>query len=309
MNDIYKGSSLKLLCFANDTTAYLSGPNVKDLTTDVNVQLKQLCCILSLNINTTYYTLFRPTSSAPFDSNDKLLINEKTIQRVGETNGNEAIKFIGLYIDNHLTWNQHVNYLCSALSKCLFFLNRAKHFLPHSALKSLYFALIQSRLQYGIEAWGNSICIHKLAIIQKRAIRIINKIPHRHHTDPLFKSNGIIKFTDLYKLHVYLFMFDLTHRQLPVSFDGYITMGNETNYNVITRQHYLLYKTRPRNTLSSKLPSHKFANIWNHLDQTLQRSNSKIKLKLLLRKLFTDTYLSIVHCENERCAQCFGNIL
>ena len=188
MNYIYKGSSLKLLCFPDDTTAYLSGPNVKDLTTEVNVQLKQLfnwlCCNkLSLNINKTYYTLFRPTSSAPFDSNDKLLINDKTIQRVGEINENEAIKYLGIYIDNHLTWNQHVNYLCSTLSKCLFFLNRAKHFLPHSALKSLYFALIQSRLQYGIEAWGNSTHIHKLAIIQKRAI--INKIPHRHHTDPL----------------------------------------------------------------------------------------------------------------------------
>ena len=57
--------------------------------------------------------------------------------------------------------------------------------------------------------------------------------------------------TDLYKLHVYLFMFDLTHRQLPGSFDGYITMENETNYNVITR--CIISYTKP----DQALPSHR----------------------------------------------------
>ena len=43
INDIYKCSTINLLCFADDTTAYMSGPNVKDLTAEVNVvQLKKL---------------------------------------------------------------------------------------------------------------------------------------------------------------------------------------------------------------------------------------------------------------------------
>ena len=46
--------------------------------------------------------------------------------------------------------------------------------LTYAALRSLYFSLIQSRLQYGIEAWGNSNSIHKLLRVQKRAIRVIN---------------------------------------------------------------------------------------------------------------------------------------
>ena len=59
--------------------------------------------------------------------------------------------------------------------------------LPYAALRSLYFSLIHSRLQYGIEAWGNSNSIHKLLRVQKRAIRVINNNKkYRHHTDPLF---------------------------------------------------------------------------------------------------------------------------
>ena len=44
--------------------------------------------------------------------------------------------------------------------------------LPYAALRSLYFSLIHSRLQYGIEAWGNSNSIHKLLRVQKRAVRV-----------------------------------------------------------------------------------------------------------------------------------------
>ena len=72
INDIYKCSTINLLCFADDTTAYMSGPNVKELIAEVNVQIKKLydwlCCNkLSLNVNNTYYTLFRPPSNVHVD--------------------------------------------------------------------------------------------------------------------------------------------------------------------------------------------------------------------------------------------------
>ena len=75
INDICKCSTINLLCFADDTTAYMSGPNVNDLTAEVNVQLKQmydwLCCNkLSLNVNKTYYTLFRRPSNVHADINN-----------------------------------------------------------------------------------------------------------------------------------------------------------------------------------------------------------------------------------------------
>ena len=77
INDIDKCSTLKLLCFANDTTAYQSGPDIKTLTTDVNVQIGKLyewfCSNkLSLNVNKTYYSLFRPSSNMRIDTNRKL---------------------------------------------------------------------------------------------------------------------------------------------------------------------------------------------------------------------------------------------
>ena len=115
---------------------------------------------------------------------------------VGETNEQESIKFLGIYLDKHLTFKQHINFLCSSISKCIFAINRAKHILPLKAIKSLYFAFIQSRLRYCIAAWGNSNHVQTLLLIKKRVIRIINNKNDRHHTDPLFKANQILKITD-----------------------------------------------------------------------------------------------------------------
>ena len=45
-------------------------------------------------------------------------------------------------------------------------------------------------------------------ILQKRAVRIINNKRYRSHTDPIFKSENILKIADIHKLHVSLFMYD-----------------------------------------------------------------------------------------------------
>ena len=198
--------------------------------------------------------------------------------------------------------------LCTSISKSVFAINRVKPILPYAALRSLYFTLVHSRLQYGIEAWGNSNNVHKLLRIQKRAIRVINNnIEYRHHTDPLFKRNNIMKVTDLYHLQVLSFMHDLENTKLPGSFDDFIPITNESYYAITTRQCNRLYMTRPRTTFSSNLPNHNFVNIWNKFDQINQKCKPKHKVKKRLRNQFIDSYLNTVRCDNPMCNECNNN--
>ena len=75
---------------------------------------------------------------------------------------------------------------------------QVKHFLPYDSLKTLYYSLIESHLSYGILAWGNASesIKHRTIILQKCAIRAINKASYNSHTDPLFKSSKILKLND-----------------------------------------------------------------------------------------------------------------
>ena len=312
VNDINNCSNLNILCFADDTTAYKSGSNVEDLICNVNMQLEFLytwlyCNKFSLNINKTSYTIFRPQSNAHNNLNNSLLINHEVIKPSEESTKAGTAKFLGIYIDKHLTWSQHIDYLCTSISKSVFAINRVKYILPYAALRSLYFSLVHSRLQYGIEAWGNSNSIHKLLRIQKPAIGVINNKEYRHHTDPLFKRNNIMKVSDLYQLQVFSFMHDLVNNKLPGSFDDFIAITNESYYAITTRQCNRLYMTRPRTTFSSNLPNHNFVNIWNKFDQIYQTCKPKHKGKKLLRNQFIDSYLNTVRCDNPMCNECNNN--
>ena len=65
--------------------------------------------------------------------------------------------FVGLQIDNHLTWKPHIQMITSCVRKKVGILFRLRHFVPQNILILLYKALIQPHISYGIEVWGSTI--------------------------------------------------------------------------------------------------------------------------------------------------------
>ena len=133
----------------------------------------------------------------------QLSLNNTTIDTV------ESTKFLGLFIDNKLSWKQHVTQLGKSLSRNVGVINKLKSSFPSNILLSLYNTLILPYLNYGILAWGNSsrIYLDRILLIQKRVIRIINHKDRLAHTDELFYSNKILKINDLYHLRLGCLMF------------------------------------------------------------------------------------------------------
>ena len=97
-------------------------------------------------------------------------------------------KFLGVHIDSHLNWGEHINHIKSKISKNVSIMRRVKHLLIDSALYSLYSTLVMPYLNYCCEIWGNTYKsrIQPLHIIQKRAIRICKKADYMSHSRPLF---------------------------------------------------------------------------------------------------------------------------
>ena len=308
INDIINSTSLNLLSFADDTTVYKSGPHIDTLINNINQELKHLCdylCAnkLALNVKKTNFCIFSPPNNK-YQVNNCIKINNENVSHIGKDNKDESVKFLGIHIDKHLTWKKHINIISSKISRAIFAINRLKHFLPHNALKTLYYTLIQSHLTYGVQAWGNGNTVIKLQTLQKRALRIINNKRYRSHTDPIFKSENILKITDIHKLHVSLFMFDYFHKTLPKSFEHYIPTYNLATSTRITRQHNQIRTGKPRTNFSSKLPLHHFTKLWNNLEYTIQNLKSRHKFKYVISKQYLSSYLNQVHCLNLRCVEC-----
>ena len=89
-------------------------------------------------------------------------------------------KFLGVHIDSHLNWGEHINHIKSKISKNVSIMRRVpKHLLIDSALYSLYSTLVMPYLNYVVK-FGEiptrvkyNLCIlfrNELSVFAKRLI-------------------------------------------------------------------------------------------------------------------------------------------
>ena len=153
---------LDCIQFADDTTLYIthhSLPYIRFcLEHDLNIlQDWFLANKLTLNVGKSVCILFGK------HRNEKLNIKlgTESIPQVSNT------KFLGLWIDQTLSWNEHISKLILKLKSKLTLLQTGKHFLSTHALRILYFAQIHSNLTYGIGIWGSLMKQEHLRKLQK----------------------------------------------------------------------------------------------------------------------------------------------
>jgi len=221
INDISNALSVKVLSFADDTTIYFSDVNVNNLYQKANSEMKLLKCWLDANelaLNTakTKFMIICSPRLKYNDTNLNVKFDNQNIQQVGVNKTDTSLKFLGLYFDEHLTWKRHLQYIDNKISNTLFVMNRVKHIIPKHALQSIYYALVQPFITYGILAWGHTIIneTNKIFLKQKRAVRIINKSKYNSHTDPIFKSLNILKVKDIYILQSLMFIVDFEKKTI-----------------------------------------------------------------------------------------------
>ena len=194
---------------------------------------------LSLNIQKTDYVLFRPTEKMKMiddaDSDDYNLIfgNDKLEQK-------DEFKFLGITIDKGMNWSVHCKKLCSKLASSLYLFRNAKNVLPTHIMKTLYYSLFYSHLQYGALLWGSSCYkedLNRICKLQKKAIRLVNNSSFNAHTEPIFKKLSILNVNHVIELEQAKYMYNFKNNLLPSKLTQFLKRGSEIHkYN--TRYNY-----------------------------------------------------------------------
>lgn len=149
-------------------------------------------------------------AEAWFDAN-KLKLNHDKTQRItfstvsGIREGS-SVTLLGIDLDGRLNWSDHVDRLCGRISSHVFLLRQMKRFSSENTLLTLYYALIHSRLSYGVVLWGNCSTAIRLFRLQKMSIRIIAGAASREHCKPFFLKYGIMTLPCLYIYHSILYI-------------------------------------------------------------------------------------------------------
>ena len=264
---------------------------------------------LSLNAGKTKYIITKPRQRHCDISGRNISINNVSLTRIGNNCSETSTKFLGILIDENLSWKQHISYLNSKISKTLFTIKQVKHFLPYDSLKKLYSTLVESHLSYGIMAWGNASesTKYKTLLLQKRAIRAINKANYNSHTEPLFKRSKILKLNDLYQLKVILFVNDFIANKLPnechLITSSHLTMNVQILETRVNQIYFIKKGAVP--IFFENMPLYNFPKIWNKWsyvfsDQRISRSH--LKYSMMASQFLK--YAPVVTCSNKHCKDC-----
>ena len=134
VNDFYLASKFKNVRFADDTNLFLSDKNISKLFQQMNKELKSVSTWFKANklsiIDKTKWTIFYLTFKKRFMPTKfpELFIDGITLERETVT------KFLGIIIDENVTWKAHINTISTKVSKSIGILYRARLITPKKQL-------------------------------------------------------------------------------------------------------------------------------------------------------------------------------
>ena len=236
INDLITVSDkLKFVMYADDTTIYF---NIEEfdqynLQQDITKELENITLWLkrnklSLNVQKTKLMVFHRKQKQIKELN--IVINGITIERV------ESFNFLGLIIDEGLSWKKHTDVVRNKISKVVGILYRLNNIFPRYILQTLYNSLIASYINYGLLLWGAE--SYRIELLQKKAIRLITNSSYTAHTTPLFIELGLLKVQDMFKLKLLKFYYKLSSNLLPQYFESYRDVIERAPAREL-RQHYI----------------------------------------------------------------------
>jgi len=282
-------SHFKTILFADDSNLIINGKSLQELETKINLDIPSLTNWLqtnrlSLNLQKTHLMVFGKKTR----HNENILnirIDGEQIETVNHT------KFLGLILDNDLSWKLHLAHLSKKLSKSIGILSRARRFLNKSTLRQLYYSFLYPYLTYCNIIWGNASqsALWPIFRTQKRAIRIIDNIRRRDSTKLTFKNLKILRLPDIYTFSVLLFVYKYKNKLLPNIFDNFYTMNSEIHRHATRYAGHLrvpVAKTKLASTFIKKTG----VSIWNQFSDKL---DLKSKIGLFKQKaiiLLTEEY-------------------
>ena len=289
VNDlVYVSKLVFLLLFADDTNLFVQGKSLNQLINIMNEELKNIVewlniNRLSLNINKTNFMVFSLKKKQI--SSLKLTINNQNIQKVNAT------KFLGVIIDDKLSWFNHVQYVKTKISKGIGVIATARKILQKSSLISLYYSFIYPYLSYCVEVWGNAADVNISGIfkLQKKVVRIITSSPPKSHTLPIFQKLSMLTFYKIYILNVMKFMFNFISGNLPRTFNNMFFI-NKNIHNYPTRQASKLHVPKANLEAFRNPIRYQGMKLWNNIGYEISCIYSLFTFKKYLIKylLFHD---------------------
>ena len=166
---------------------------------------------LKCNAEKTEMIMFAPSRSAP--------LNQVSISIRGtEVGGSDCVRNLGLYQDNQLTMERHVNFICRSANFHLCRIGSIRRYLTTDSWKSLVHALVMSRLDYcnNLLYGLSKTLMDRMQRVQNKAARNVSRVPcHEHISLTLCKLHWLLPICARVDCKVLLYTYKTLHETAP----------------------------------------------------------------------------------------------
>ena len=279
--------------FADDTNLLYVPPDRirnKNIVRRLNIDLKSLNYWLmankiSLNSSKTELIIFR---------NSKVKMPNLNIKLNGvKLEPKSQIKYLGLTIDEHLTFKNHINIMNAKLKRANNLLALSRHYLPSNLLKQIYYAQFHSHLSYGCQVWGlKPASLNQTIMLQKKALRLMSFSHRNAPTNPIFKDLQILQLEDLITSNNVIFVHKTLNNLSPSHFKNFYEFHSPNhNYNTVNNPNSRYSIPAGSVSLSNIVIGslkHRCAQDWNailkNISRTTHHTQRLLDIKILTLK-------------------------
>ena len=272
-------SSFTPILFADDTNLILTHRNFDSLIKEANSGIALLsewfiANKLSLNIKKSNFIVFASKNKKYCKHEAKLFIGGIEMNQVAST------KFLGVLVDEKLSWKEHIYAVTNKVSRSLGIIRRVRGLVHQACLLTLYYSLIYPYLIYGNIVWASTYPsnLHKLLLTQKKFVRIATSSPYLAPSAPLFETLNLLSIYDINIVQSCAFIYKCTYlpNMLPRPFKDFVKTNSQVhNYN--TRQSDDLHPPFSRITHSQFSIKDRGSLLWNtHI--LIAKSSSSISI-------------------------------
>ena len=145
----------EILMYADDTVIYFSGNPISDIEMKLSLDLTKVSYWLKEN---NLFLNIKKTECLLFGTRQRLKVSENAEDFSVILNGtsitfSQVFKYLGVLLDNHLTFNEYINYVTTKVSKKLGMFSRVGTLLTTESANRLYKSMILPLLEYCDITW------------------------------------------------------------------------------------------------------------------------------------------------------------
>ena len=282
--------------FADDTYIMYSSKNIKTLETVMNYELKSVSKWmnlnkLSLNTDKTQLIMFHSKYKSFVSESLSIKFNGKKLIPV------DSVKYLGMFLDKHLSWDFHINQLSKKLSRANGILAKLRHNAPFKTCIQVYYAIFYSHLIYGCSLWGltSEKNLNSIRILQKKCIRILTFSEFNSHTNQHFINHKLLKVDDIIKVQQLKLVYEFKTNRLPLEVQNLFKLSSaiHTYETSSSSREFLFIPQISTANYGNKSLKYQGPYLWNIISKSIPEIN-QIKtithLKYVLKKHFLLSY-------------------